>query len=388
MAKEIFKRQNQYRDNINPGTRVNQVANNENLRAVRLGLYDVDNAIKWHLENVINLQIDTIQGLKQVPVIFATPEKWVSAQTQGFIRDNNDKIMAPIVVLNRTGADQRQDYVKNEVLKNEGNQWLFEKKYSQKNKYTPFNVLTNVTPLREFYTLDIPRFITVTYSVIVWTEFIEQMNDLVEQIMFFNGTAFGDTQKYPTMISSPSFELSNEIGSDRFVKTTFEFTVKAYLINEDARNRPTVQKIIPSNKVVINFFESTNLLDSMTSGTGKTSVISGNIIGSPTERSAQAGSSLDEEALIYINSNKTKIAAYLTDISAKITDASILAAPAALPPTNKNSFYYFINGQNVPSTYVVSLTQAGSDIIIVFDTASLGYNLSVTDEIFVVGKFL
>lgn len=388
MAKEIFKRQNQYRDNINPGTRVNQVANNENLRAVRLGLYDVDNAIKWHLENVINLQIDTIQGLKQVPVIFATPEKWVSAQTQGFIRDNNDKIMAPIVVLNRTGADQRQDYVKNEVLKNEGNQWLFEKKYSQKNKYTPFNVLTNVTPLREFYTLDIPRFITVTYSVVVWTEFIEQMNDLVEQIMFFNGTAFGDTQKYPTMISSPSFELSNEIGSDRFVKTTFEFTVKAYLINEDARNRPTVQKIIPSNKVVINFFESTNLLDSITAGTGKTSVISGNIIGSPTERSAQAGGSLNEEALIYINTNKTKIAAYLTDISAKITDASILAAPVDLPPTNKNSFYYFINGQNVPSTYVVSLTQSGSDIIIVFDTASLGYNLSVTDEIFVVGKFL
>lgn len=122
MAKEIIKRQNQYRDNIKPDVRVNQVANNENLRAVRLGLYDVDNAIKWHLENVVNLQIDTVQGSKKVPVIFATPEKWVSVQTQGYIHDNNDKIITPIAVLNRTGIEQRQDYVKNEVLKNEGNQ--------------------------------------------------------------------------------------------------------------------------------------------------------------------------------------------------------------------------------------------------------------------------
>jgi hypothetical protein len=73
--------------------------------------------------------------------------------------------------------------------------------------------------------------------------------------MFFNGTAFGDTQKFPTMISAPSFELSNDIGSDRFVKAKFQFTTKAYLINEDARNRPTIQKLIPANKVVVNFTE-------------------------------------------------------------------------------------------------------------------------------------
>jgi hypothetical protein len=214
------------------------------------------------------------------------------------------------------------------------------------------------------------------------------MNDLVEQIMFFNGTAFGDTQKYPTTISSPSFELSNDIGSDRFVKTTFEFTVKAYLINEDARNRPTVQKIIPANKVVVNFFESSNLLDSMTAGTGKTSVISGNIIGSPTERSSQSGNALNEESLVYINSNKTKTAVYLTDNSAIINNATILEAPPTLTPTTKNSFYYFINGQNIPSTYIISFTQVGNNIIIIFDIASLGYGLSATDEIFIIGKFL
>jgi hypothetical protein len=388
MAKEIFKKQNQYRDNIKPDTRVNQVANNENLRAVRLGLYDVDNAIKWHLENVVNLQIDSSQGIKKVPVIYASPEKWVSVQTQGYLRDNNDKIITPIAVLNRTSIEQRSDYVKNDVLKNEGNQWLFERKYSQKNKYTPFDVLTNTKPLREFYTLDIPRFIHVTYSVILWTEFIEQMNELVEQIMFFNGTAFGDTQKYPTTISSPSFELSNEIGSDRFVKTTFEFTVKAYLINEDSRNRPTVQKIIPANKIVVNFKESTTLLDSTQLSTGQTTITSGKAIGSPTERKVTSVSSLNQESLDYINTNKTKTAVYVNYTTAIISSAEIKSAPGTLPPTDKTSFYYFINGQNIPVNYVASITQVAADVVIVFDITGLGYELTPTDEIFIIGKFV
>ena len=165
--------------------------------------------------------------------------------------------MAPVIVLNRTGFEQRQDYMKNEVLKNEGNQWIFERKYSSKNKYTPFDILTNTKPIKEYYAMDIPRYIHITYDIICWTEFLEQMNELVEQIMFFNGTAFGDTQKFPTMISSPSFELSNDIGSDRFVKAKFQFTTKAYLINEDERNRPTIQKLIPANKVVVSFNETT-----------------------------------------------------------------------------------------------------------------------------------
>ena len=83
MAKQIIKRQNQYRDNINPTERVKQVKTDESLRAVKIGLYDVDAAIKWHLENVINVQINTNQGAKKVPVIFATPEKWSGVQAQG-----------------------------------------------------------------------------------------------------------------------------------------------------------------------------------------------------------------------------------------------------------------------------------------------------------------
>jgi hypothetical protein len=384
MAKQITKRQNQYRDNINPTERVNQVKTDESLRAVKIGLYDVDAAIKWHLENVINVQINTNQGSKKVPVIFATPEKWSGVQTQGFLRDNNDKIMAPVIVINRTGFEQRQDYVKNDVLKNEGNQWVFERKYSQKNKYTPFDILTNTVPIREFYALDIPRFIHVTYDIICWTEFLEQMNDLTEQIMFFNGTAFGDTQKFPTTISAPSFELSNEIGNDRFVKAKFSFNTKAYLINEDARNRPSIQKLIPPNKVVVNFFESTTLLDSTTVSSGRSTTIS----------SGQGGGTpkipnISQLVYAYLNTAITKQASSITvPNTVTFSPANILQPPAlsGLPATSVNDFTFFINGQYVPSS-LVTLTEVSTTVTAVFNTTSLGYVLETDDEVIAIGKW-
>ena len=385
MAKQITKRQNQYRDNINPTERINQVKTDESLRAVKIGLYDVDAAIKWHLENVINVQINTNQGSKKVPVIFATPEKWSGVQAQGFLRDNNDKIMAPVIVINRTGFEQRQDYVKNDVLKNEGNQWVFERKYSQKNKYTPFDILTNTVPLREFYALDIPRFIHVSYDIICWTEFLEQMNDLTEQIMFFNGTAFGDTQKFPTTISAPSFELSNEIGNDRFVKAKFSFTTKAYLINEDARNRPSIQKLIPPNKVVVNFFESTTLLDSATVSSGKSTAVA---IGQGSGGTSKIPN-ISQLVYAYLNTAITKQATTITIPNTAIfTPANILQPPAlsGLPATTVNDFTFFINGQYVPSS-LVTLTEVGTTVTLVFNTTSLGYVLEADDEVIAIGKW-
>lgn len=383
MSKKIVKRQNQYRDNIIPDTRVNQVKTEESLRAVRVGLYDVDAAIKWHLENVVNVQINSNLGVKKVPVIFATPEKWSGVQTQGYLRDNNDKIITPAIVLNRSGFEQRQDYVKNEVLKNEGNQWIFERKYSQKNKYTPFNILTNTAPLKEFYALDIPRFIHVSYDVICWTEFLEQMNELTEQIMFFNGTAFGDTQKFPTIISAPSFELSNDIGNDRFVKAKFTFTTKAYLINENASNRPTIQKLIPPNKIVVNFHESDTLIDTFRFGTKKTGT---SVSGGGSRKVTY--SNISKEVAAYLAANNTNVGTYVSSNSAIFTGVSLLVPPAdsGLPNPTVNDITFFINGQYVPSSIII-LNVAGGNITATFDTTLLGYTLEADDEIIGSGKW-
>ena len=270
-------------------------------------------------------------------------------------------------------------------MKNEGNQWVFERKYSQKNKYTPFDILTNTAPIREFYALDIPRFIHVTYDIICWTEFLEQMNDLTEQIMFFNGTAFGDTQKFPTTISAPSFELSNEIGNDRFVKAKFSFNTKAYLINEDARNRPSIQKLTPPTKITVNFYESSNLLDSSNSSTGKSTAVA---IGQGSAATPKV-SAVSQAVYAYLNTAITKQANIVTaPNSVTFSSSSILQPPAGsgLPATSVNDFRFFINGQYIPIS-AVTLTVSGADTIATFDTGVLGYELELGEEVIGIGKW-
>ncbi len=54
------------------------------------------------------------------------------------------------------------------------------KKYDTKNFYSNFSVLNNRTPEQQFYAVTIPDYVTVTYSCIVYTYYVEQLNGIVE----------------------------------------------------------------------------------------------------------------------------------------------------------------------------------------------------------------
>ena len=53
----------------------------------------------------------------------------------------------------------------------------------------------------------------------------------------------------------------------------------------------------------------------------------------------------------------------------------------------KINFTYYINGQNIPSSYVTLLESAGN-VILTFNTTSIGYALVPTDEVTAIGKFV
>jgi hypothetical protein len=209
------------------------------------------------------------------------------------------------------------------------------------------------------------------------------MNELTEQIMFFNGTAFGDTQKFPTIISAPSFELSNDIGNDRFVKAKFTFTTKAYLINENASNRPTIQKLIPPNKIVVNFHESDTLIDTFRFGTKKTGT---SVSGGGSRKVTY--SNISKEVAAYLAANNTNVGTYVSSNSAIFTGVSLLVPPdgSGLPNPTVNDITFFINGQYVPSSIII-LNVVGNDITATFDTTLLGYTLEADDEIIGSGKW-
>ena len=58
-------------------------------------------------------------------------------------------------------------------------------KYTNVNKYDQFSVLTGENPKREFMSVERPDYVDLQYEVIVWCDYMEQVNKVVEQIVFF-----------------------------------------------------------------------------------------------------------------------------------------------------------------------------------------------------------
>jgi hypothetical protein len=57
-----------------------------------------------------------------------------------------------------------------------------------------------------------------------------------------------------------------------------------------------------------------------------------------------------------------------------------------LPATSVVNFTYYINGQNIPSSYI-TLVEGGGNVTLTFNTTSIGYTLVSTDEVTAIGKF-
>lgn len=96
---------------------------------------------------------------------------------------------------------------------------------------------------------------------------------------------------------------------------------------------------------------------------------------------------LSPQDLLYINTNKELKADTITvPDTAIFTGASVLEPSALLPATTVNNFIFFINGQNIPSSFVSFNSYIGG-VSINFNTGSIGYSLETDDEVIAIGKF-
>ena len=121
-------------------------------------------------------------------------------------------------------------------------------------------------------------------------------------------------------------------------------------------------------------------------GGGETSFIGGGTNVTINNTTIDPGAAGD---LTYLNTNITKVADTITVPNTAIfTGAALLQPPvgSSLPATSKNNFVFYINGQNINVDYV-TLVEAGGNVTVIFDTASIGYTLDTTDEVIAIGKF-
>jgi len=226
--------------------------------AIKITLYTVDNAILKYMSNRIK-PIVTQNGTQvKVPVLYGDPERWKSAQRDGVMRDSIGKIQLPMIMIRRTS-------MKKSMINSAVNKYYDRTFYSGWNRRTPydlFSVTNNITPSREYFnTTATPDYYEFTYRCMVWTEYMEQMNSVVENISFESDEFWGERNNYKFRTIIKGFEPLTELPntSDRVVRTQFDMTVHAYLLPESqldvGGNRGLVTKKRYGVKKVVTFTE-------------------------------------------------------------------------------------------------------------------------------------
>tara|TARA_B100000780_G_scaffold278390_1_gene251737 strand:+ start:771 stop:1574 length:804 start_codon:yes stop_codon:yes gene_type:complete len=222
----------------------------DDIKNVSVGIYDIDLAFKSFLEKDIKPTIEENGNFIPVPVLYASPENWASAQKDGFLRDGNGKVQTPLISFKRNSLDINTEYSKLKVLTDEDTSTVFVKKYSQENRYDSFSELVDQKPVQERYVVDRPDYVNITYDVIVWCDFMEDLNKLVEQLIYFQGGAFGERFKFQIKGESYSFDTTNGVAEERIVRSNVTLTTKAYIIPEHTGYKVNTHKTFGTSKVI------------------------------------------------------------------------------------------------------------------------------------------
>jgi len=216
-------------------------------------LIDIDTAIMRQLEKFQLTVTDEGNQIK-VPMYYASPEKWKSIQKDGIIRDYNGKMILPAIAFQRTTSAKDEAM----LMFNRYLTYPVLRQYSEKNRYTRFSQLMgDNVPVHEVYDVVMPDHMVFTYHFIVWTEYVEQMNTIVERINFETDDYWGDLRglRFRTKIDSFSHTVELQVDQDRMVKTEFDLLVNGYLLPDTnysfGGNKYTTQKWFTPKKVIM-----------------------------------------------------------------------------------------------------------------------------------------
>ena len=208
------------------------VKDDDKNKTISIGLKDIDSAILFYLENVIKPTITQNDRRLSVPIIYGSPERWKSMQADGFYRDKNGKTMIPLLMF------KRDSFTKNNTIGNklDGNKVnnieYFETGYSKRNIYDNFNVLRGQKRQKEYILGIIPDYIDITYSMSIFTDYVEQANEITEAVEFAARSYWGDPERFMFRANIDTFNtpVLLENGSDRANRTTMNVLVNGYII--------------------------------------------------------------------------------------------------------------------------------------------------------------
>lgn len=245
LPEHILQPYQQIKDNPkyrNPG-KPNLVRGNEismkgdESQNIKITLEDHDVSILHHIKHNIKPTV-LINGVqREIPIIYGSPERWKSIQKDGLYRDKNGKAQIPLIVLKRNSFT-KDTTIGNKLDGNKVNNiQYFKKGWSKRNVYDNFSVLQGQKKSEEYQVTIIPDYIKLNYSLLIYTDYVEHMNGIIESIEFASDSYWGDKEKFlfRTYIREYPTPIEVSYGNDRASKTTLSMDIMGYIIPESAK---------------------------------------------------------------------------------------------------------------------------------------------------------
>ena len=331
-----------------------------------ISLYDVDSAIFNYMNDIVvpTLKVDNAEI--NVPVIYGNAERWKAAQIDGVYRDKRGKIQLPLIMFKRTTVARNESV----PMLNRFLHYPSFQRYSKKNVYDKFSILNNFQPRKEVYDVTMPDYVDISYEVMIWTNFTEHMNTIVEAFKWAADEYWGDKDKFKFKVEIDSFDKTLEMtdNAERIVRTEFTMVAKAYLLPERFDNEPTTKKHI-SNRAVITTLET-------------------DVSGKASADIATNDYNSNKVLYDYLEINNTKIETNPNGYSVAFGGCQVIQPPTQLDLSVEDTIKVYVNGVKYSKNYY-DLTYTTNTITITFkpilDPVTPLDNL---DEVHIAGKFL
>jgi len=358
-------------NSIDINTRAEQVSfKGDTVKPLSIGIQDIDGAVMYYIQDVIQPFVIQNGERLSVPVIYGSPEKWKSFQRDGYYRDLQGRIMAPLMMMKRNTIDKNRSITNKLDANNPYNIAVISQRYNKQNEYSRFNLVNNTIPEKTYYATVVPDYLTITYDCVLFTYYNDQLAKLIEMMEYASDSYWGNPERFKFRVNIDSFSTVSELSenAERIVRATFTLKLFGYIIPDiPQKDLNGVKKFSSTTQVKFGL----------------------ETIGGPNENfiaNADQTSKQKSGVASVIGANHQVAGTYLNPTTITFP-YGWLVAPVPLPATNASQFVFFVNGQLIEPSAITSFTESGGASTLIINSTALGFSFISSDEIIGIGKF-
>lgn len=233
------------------------------------GIVDVDIAFKKWWTETLHITLTNKDGhQKKVPVFFFSSERWSKAREEGELRDAEGTLILPIIAIIRSAPSVNNDGSLGRSFADIQDQYVYATRVHPKSsliknlKKNAMNSLDPIKPIYEIFTAPVPDHYQLTYEVKIWTQYVEDMNEIIQKLglalNFKSERSFQfstDDGYYFIAFQDDDFidesNMDEYTDSERIIRMTTTFKVPAHILPESNQSKNRFRRYLSQTKLVI-----------------------------------------------------------------------------------------------------------------------------------------